>query len=249
MADSVPGALAGGISVDAKSEFWGTEISAAYHWHAKERLTFDGLFGFRFLRLAESLTIQDQLQPLVNNFLTFQGAPIPATDSLTDQDSFVTANNFYGLQLGGQVRWDEDWFSICAFGKVALGANDQMVDINGSTTLNTPGAASQTASGGVLALPSNIGNYNRTIFGVVPEVGLKFGVIVCPHVLLTAGYSFLYWDQVVRPAGQIDNGLNPAHIPSDQFFSPGTGAARPAFTFSEEAFWINNFTFGVEFHY
>ena len=82
---------------------------------------------------------------------------------------------------------------------IGFGATDEIVDINGSTALFSP-MGNQVTAGGVLALPSNIGHYDRTIFTVVPEVGINLAVNVTPHMQLTAGYSFLYWNQVVRPA-------------------------------------------------
>src|SRR5207302_1975075 len=129
------------------------------------------LAGFRFLRLRESLSIEDRLRPLQLNRLPFEGVGLDLTDSLADQDSFRTTNNFYGGQVGGSLRWEGEWFSVCGYAKVALGATDQTADIAGSTTLITPGGT-QTASGGILALPSNIGQHHRTAFGVVPEAGL-----------------------------------------------------------------------------
>ena len=81
-----------------------------------------------------------------------------------------------GVQLGGKVRWQEDWFFVGAYGKVAFGATQQSVLINGSTTVHSATLGDQTATGGILALPSNIGDYRRTIFGIVPEAGINFGV-------------------------------------------------------------------------
>ena len=61
-----------------------------------DRFRMDGWLGFRYLNLAESLRIEDQLFPLMDNTLTFLGQPIDAASSLKDIDSFRTNNNFYG---------------------------------------------------------------------------------------------------------------------------------------------------------
>jgi hypothetical protein len=246
--DSLPGVAAGGATVDAKSEFYSTEFNVGCHGYADKHFSTEGLIGFRFLRLNESIEVQDQLRALADNSLTFQGNPISAGDSLTDLDRFHTSNNFYGFQLGGRVAWEGDWFSLRAFGKCALGATEQRVDINGSTTLTHAGTT-QTATGGILALPPNIGVYRRSVLGYTPEGGLTFGVKVLPCLELTAGYSFLYWNRVVRPGQQIDPGVNPTLVPTDSTFGQTTGASRPVFAFNDERLWIHTMTLGLELHY
>jgi len=244
-----PALFSGGIAIDAKSELYGFEVNGAYHSYTMGRLHAEALGGFRFLHLDENLLIQDHLTALLPGVLTFLGTPIPAGDQITDFDSFQTTNSFYGLQLGGRLTWEEDWFSVGVFGKVALGETQQKVIINGATSLIDPFLGTQTAVGGMLALPSNIGNRSRTVFGVVPEGGLNLKADVTRWLRLTAGYSFLYWSEVVRAGAQIDRLVNIGQIPSDNNFGLTTGPARPLFRFNEEAFWVNSFNFGVEFHY
>ena len=82
--------------------------------------------------------------------------------------------------------------------------------------------------GGILALPSNIGSYSRSVFGVIPEAGLTLGVQPINHVRLTAGYSFLYWNAVARPGDQIDPRVNRGAIPGDPTFgTAGRGRSQP----------------------
>ena len=252
--DSLPGAFAGSVAVVAKSEFWGAEIEAAYHCRPSDHLHLDGLFGVRYVHLDESLSMSDTAAPINGNTLFFLGNQVAAPNSLADQDSFRTTNNFYGLQVGGRAGWEQNWFSVNAYGKIAAGATDQTVNIAGSSTLITP-TGNQVASGGLLALPSNIGNYSKTVFGFVPELGLTVGVIVTPHIQLTAGYSFLYWDQVVRPAGQIDHSVNLNNVPTTNGiglvpgFNPGSGVNRPTAFLNEESVWIQSLNLGLGIHY
>jgi hypothetical protein len=247
-ADAIPGLIAGGISIDSRSELLGAELNATYHAYCGNHLQVEGLFGFRYTRLAESLTIQDQFSPLTSNVLTFLGAPVSPPDTMADEDRFRTTNDFYGLQLGGKLRWESDWCSLTAFGKAGLGATDQQVNISGSTTLFTP-TGNQAASGGILALPTNIGQHDRTVLGFVSELGATFGVNVCKHLELTATYSILYWNQVVRPSAQIDRNVNVNLVPSDAAFGTASGSPQPAFSFNQEAFWVQTLNFGVVLHY
>ena len=88
---------------------------------------------------------------------------------LSDYDDFNAVNQFYGLQIGSSAKWETDMFYVERFGKLGLGVNNQEVDINGQTALD----GTRVTSGGILALPSNIGNHSRTTFGIVPESGLE----------------------------------------------------------------------------
>ena len=257
--DSFPGEYSGSNQIDAKSELYGFEVNGRYHAYLWERLHVEVLAGFRTMRLSESLEIQDQLNPLVPGILTFLGTPgipgAPATaqnvnpgSTLFDLDNFQTTNTFYGMQIGGKVCWEEDWFSVSAFAKLAAGANQQEVNISGLTTLVTP-TGTQSTAGGILALPSNIGDYHRTIFAVVPEAGFTFGADITHWMRATVGYSFLAWNGVVRPGNQIDRNVNVGEVPSDQYFGVATGPAAPLFHFTNELFWVNTLNFGLEFHY
>jgi Putative beta barrel porin-7 (BBP7) len=246
--DSLPNVASGGFTIDARSDFVSAEINAAAHAYGDRRWHVEGLFGFRYLNLGESLTVADHLQPLVNNTLTFEGTPVNIGSSLADMDSFRTNNDFFGLQIGGSVRWEGDWFYVSTFAKVALGATDETADISGSTTLLSP-AGNQSAVGGILALPTNIGHHTQTSLAYVPEGGLNVGVKVTPHIQLVAGYSFLYWSAVARPGSQIDPLVNPSQVPSDTSFGTSGGPGRPVFAFHEDSFYVQQITVGVQIHY
>jgi hypothetical protein len=246
--DALPNVVAGGFNIDARSEFVGAEVNAACHAYGDRRWHAEGLFGFRYLHLGEQLTIADQFRPLADNILTFEGTPVNMGSSLADMDSFRTTNDFYGLQLGAALSWEGDWFTVGTFAKVALGGNDEVVDINGSTTLLSP-AGNQTAVGGILALPTNIGHHTRTTLAYVPEGGINVAVKVTPHIQLVAGYSFLFWSAVARPGSQIDPFVNPSRVPTDNSFGTTTGPGRPLFSFQEDSFYLQQINVGVQIHY
>src|SRR5947208_17125615 len=58
-----------------------------------------------------------------------------------------------------------------------------------------------SSAGGLLALPTNIGHVRENHFAVVPDVSAKIGYQVAPSIRIHAGYSFLYWTNVIRPGG------------------------------------------------
>src|SRR5262249_3386751 len=128
--DSLPSLLSGGAIVDAKSELFGGEFNMRCHYCCTDCFRIEGLFGFRYVHLAESINVEDQITPLASGVLTFNGNPVNPPSTLADQDFFQTTNNFYGLQLGTRFLWDGDWCTITTFGKVAVGANDETVKID-----------------------------------------------------------------------------------------------------------------------
>ena len=67
-----------------------------------------------------------------------------------------------------------------------------------------------------------------------------------------AGYSALYWNQVVRPGNQMDRGINLSQNQNPSFNTAGgglVGPALPAPQFNRSDFWAQGGTFGVEFQY
>jgi hypothetical protein len=246
--DSTPAGLAGGVRIDTKSELYGAEFNARRYWTLAPGWRLDGLVGFRYLHLDESLLIQDNFSPFLPGAVTFLGAPVPVGAVLTDFDSFYTRNNFYGGQLGARIRWDRDWFFMSSYAKLAVGATTQQAIINGGTQLFSGGTITST-QGGVLALPSNIGNYKRMMIGVVPELGLNLGINVTPNLAITGGYSFLLWNSVLRPGGTIDHNVNTSSIPTSPAFLTPTGPPAPLFHYNGEVWWMHQINIGMMYHF
>jgi hypothetical protein len=245
---ALPGSLAGSTAIDARQELWGFELNGRYNVCCTPCLHTDFLLGYRQMYLREKLSIQDQLTPLVPNFLTFRGAFVNAPNSESDVDQFSTSNGFYGINLGTRFLWQYNWLSLALFGKAAVGVEDEKVHIQGQTSLITRTNVIST-TGGILALASNIGNHSRSVFGVVPEGGITVGINVLKCLRVTAGYSFLMWSNVVRPGNEIDRLVNPGLVPSDQRFGTIVGGPNPQFTFKDQALWIHTLNFGVEMFY
>ena len=121
----------------------------------------------------------------------------------------------------------------------------QRLDIAGSETIVAPNGSSQSFNGGLLALPSNIGQFGKTKFSFVPEIGVTVGYQLTDKIRLYAGYNFLYWTNVIRPGGQIDRILDVTQIPN--FTIAGAtpaGQNRPAVLFRESDYWAQGIVIG-----
>jgi hypothetical protein len=225
-----PGVSTGSISVSAKSELQGGEVLLRGNWFDDCCRRLDFLIGYRYLRLAESLVINSQLNttPSEDN-----GEDDPTIDV---NDQFHTLNRFNGIDVGiaferRYCRWSLDFLM-----KLALGSTMSRVTIDGSSSF-TNGATTVVGPGGLLAARSNIGTYDRDLFSVVPELGITVGYDVSCKLRATVGYTFLYWNQVARPADQIDVNVNPG------------GSAFPQFNFHTADFWAQGLNLGIEYRF
>ena len=154
--------------------------------------------------------------------------------------------SFYGAQLGFSFERHRGPWSFQFLPKLSFGNTHQAVNIGGTTATTAADGTTTLSQGGLLALSSNIGNYSRDVFSVVPEIGLNLGYQWSPHIRSTFGYSFLYWSNVARAGDQIDTRVNPDLL-------PGSGATAnssllfPKFAFQETGFWAQGLNFGLDF--
>jgi hypothetical protein len=236
---SVPGLAVGATQIEAKQQLFGFEANARYQSNWTPYLTVDWLAGYKRVQLEEDLLIRDFITPIGG-----------ATSFIGDFDRFAATNQFNGGQIGTRFRWQSgfDWFGMTGYGKLALGATNQTVEIEGQSATVTA-AGVQTATGGILALSSNIGHHKRQVFGVIPEAGVGIVLMPCRYVRLHAGYSALYWNDVLRPGDHIDRRVNPALVPTSRSFDPGAPRDFPAFTFRGRDVWLQTINFGLELYY
>lgn len=248
--DANRGIWTGTASVVSSTRLQGWELNLAGQRQGCGPWTFTALAGFRALSLDEDLSIGNQFTPTLPGALTFNGAPVPAGTLLSDSDHFRTRNHFYGGQVGGRAEWQQGPFSLTIMGKIAFGATQEIITIDGSSSMAPPGGgAAVTVPGGVYAQTSNIGRYYQSAFAVVPEVGLNLGLAITERLTAKVGYSFLYWSRVARPGDQIDRNVHEALIPTHQFFGQSTPDGRPAPTFRQTEFWAQGINFGLEYRY
>ena len=240
-----PGIATGGIAIDAPTELWGFGVRLRKPLCCGCCWNVDLLGGFQYLSLQESLTITETGTFAAN-------APFPelAGQTFVVTDRFATENTFYGGQVGV-----ESWFRRGAwmFGLralVGLGITHQEVDIQGSQVVTNAAGQVATFEGGLLALPgANIGRVERDVFSVVPQVGLNLGYQVTERITLFAGYSLLYWSNVVRPGDQIDMVLDVNRIPNFERNPNPVVPPRPANPFKQSDLWVHGLNAGVGFNW
>ena len=199
---------------------------------------FDSLIGYRHFDLDEQLRIEENLV----STSTTNGVPVGTTIDIVDE--FRTTNDFDGVDLG--LNWEWGGASRWGLGlqtSVAFGNNRQRAFIDGSTVITTPNEAPVTNVGGLLALESNIGTFERDQFTVVPQVGANLYYTLFPGARLSFGYSLVYFDDVLRPGSIIDNNVDPRLLPPAVV---GAGN-QPNFIAQSDNFWAQGINFGIDF--
>jgi hypothetical protein len=233
-----PGALAGSVNINETSRLYGAGVLYRQEigsWGAER---FSVLAGYRYLHASDDLGISS-----LSTVTTING-PIPAGTIFGVNDSFKAISNFHGVDLGiigefTQGPWLLEWRA-----QVAVGANFNEAQINGSTTIQI-GSGATTSPGGLLALSSNIGNFSQTRFAVVPELSLKAGYQFAPGWRVIGGYDLLYWTGVQRAGNLIDSTINTALVPP----ATGGGPQRPQVQFNSSPLLAQGFSAGVRYEF
>ncbi|MCI0457447.1 MAG: BBP7 family outer membrane beta-barrel protein [Gemmataceae bacterium] len=236
-----PGFASGNVAVSSSARVQGFEVNAVASLFTRSALQLDGLVGFRFLQVNEGL----QIAYASERFAASDGSVM----RLGSADQFDGHNRFYGAQVGLRAELRKGPVFVSLAGKVALGDAVQVVRVNGISRLAPSTGGATVRPGGIFALPSNSGRFERDVFAVVPEGSMRLGVFLNPATRLYVGYDFLYLSEAARPGEQIDRRLNPTQVPV--FTRSGTlvGTPRPRFAFGDSDFWVQGLVLGLEYRY
>jgi hypothetical protein len=178
-----------------------------------------------------------------------QAAGVLVDTTINVHDHFGTSNNFYGGQVGLKASLRRDNWEIDVIGKFAAGMMDQAVDIYGSTQFIPPSGPSQVVPGGLLALSSNSGHYQRDVFTIVPEVTVQLRYHITTWLDATVGYSLIYLGSTVRPDQEVDTTINPGLVPASLSYGTVTGQGGPFFAFHGTEFYAQGLNLGFTFQY
>lgn len=189
-----PGVVNGSIEATYKNQnFLGAEAFLTVMMERNQNRRIDWIAGYQFMRLDDTLLIDS------THFAQLLG-----NTRLDIRDRFATQNEFHGGQIGLRGQMMRGCWSLETLGKVALGSTRQQVSISGSTQI-TPGT---NREGGLLAQPTNIGEYQRDKFAFIPELTFNLRYHATPNLSFHAGYSLIWWSDVVTAGRQIDTGVN-----------------------------------------
>ena len=209
----------------------GSESSVSWLDHRARTMRIDGLLGYRFYRLCDSVSTLEEKVSL---------APGDAGHLFDTYDAFRASNQFNGLEMGFDAAMARGRWSLDFIVKVAMGNNHEVVDVLGTTQQTYPsGVTPPPTPMGWLSRPdTNAGTHSRDQFVTIPKISMDVGYQVTSHWKLAAGYDLLYWDKVMRTGEQI----------SDVFDPPGTGP-NPMFPWKTTSYWAQGLRVSSELRY
>ncbi len=245
----VPGQIGGRITISNYQQLLGAEsnLVVVYGGSQIEQTRLSLLLGGRFLSYTEKLRTE-QIQATLPDALTLQGGPL---EGITE--NFTSYNRFYGAQIGGQ--------SECILGdpagphlylqvvaKLAVGYNSETMRITGGTNVITPADPNlglpQTLFQSPYTLlvgPTNSGTHTRSVLSLVPEGQCNVGWVFNDNLMLSVGYTMIYWTNMVRPGNNIDRVSNIQNINDVGPTSPN----NPNFLFRSSDIWIQGFQVAI----
>jgi hypothetical protein len=243
---AIPGGSTGSATLTNSHQLYGAELNGLWSLLEDDRGSWRLIGGYRFMNVEENLT-----------FSTYQLGTAPAFfpgQFVNTLDEFETSNSFHGGQVGLRGEWTHGVWIFGSTLKVALGNTHEVLRISGETTTNsgtylTTMIPVTTVPGGLYAQPTNIGEYSRDRFAVLPEVMLRVGLQVTPRLRTFVGYDFMYLSSIARPGNQLDGQINPTYFTSFSGVPTGplVGEARPAPQFQSTDYWAQGVNLGVEF--
>ena len=239
---AAPGVLDGAINIRADMELSGAECLLRRVAVRRPGFQLDMMAGYRYGGLLDRLATTEAMVSLNPSSGWATGTVIERLDS------FKTATDFHGGEVGLLARWNRNRWALDVTGKVALGGNTITSSIAGSTRTWTDANSTtvlDSHSGGLLALPSNIGRYSESEFAVMSELEVALRYELTCDLWFRLGYNFLGWNRVSRLADQLDVSVNPSQMLSGALI----GASRPAFTSASTSFWAQGLNVGLEYQF
>lgn len=236
--------VAGRVTVRSVAELWGGEVNYRSGWSTGFGGRLDALVGVRYARLDEKFRVTSDLTTAV------AAGAAPAGTAISVTDRFQALNQFVGGQVGLVGEWQIGNMTFGLRGTVAAGPNFQRREIGGNTLATLPSGAQVTGLGGVQALATNSGEYNRTVFSVLPEAGATIGYQVTNNLRVFGGYNVLSWNTVARAGEQINRNVNATFIPDPTTGTfTGSGAPTPPVPHRDSSFWVHGWTAGLEWRW
>jgi hypothetical protein len=245
-ADALGGRYLGGVNLFSDSRTWGGELNLRFNLGRGTIGSLDLVSGFRYLGMKDELRSDNTSVVLAPGTVGFGGVPAPAPDIVSVRDFLVTWNNFYGGQVGFDGRIERGPWVLDAGARVGLGGNEEHLQAVGRSLLTDPAGVNKYLPGG-LFVPQDQLNLGRCQLGFMSEINLRLGYRLNEHWIVSAGYTYLYWGNLIRPGSQLSTAIDPRQVPTSLSYLSGFPAGTMQLHATE--FWAQGLTFGLECRY
>lgn len=225
IASTIPGQdFTGSISINSEVSLMAAEAYARLNFSCSKSCQLDFIGGYSYFQVDDMLSAVSSTQDAtaINSF----------------NDLFETENRFNGGQIGFEAIVKRGRWFARSLTKVHLGNMDQTVRISGGSSQDF-GPNVVTADNGFLSTVDTQGTYENEEFTFIPEMNFKLGYRFRDHIEMSAGYTFIYFDNTALVGDVIDDTLNPAG------FFQSTAASRPGFEFSDSSLWVQGLDLGI----
>ncbi|MHB8863169.1 MAG: BBP7 family outer membrane beta-barrel protein [Pirellulaceae bacterium] len=236
---SSPGLLAGSVNTNTSSDVLAAEAYLRSGILAGRGYNVDLVGGYHFLRFDNDLSV------FSSSTVIDPGGAAPIGTLINVLDEFDARNEFHGGTLGLVAEARHGCWTLSGLAKFSVGNMRQTVGIDGYQSITTPDNLATVSPGGLLAQPTNMGEYARDVTAWIPEFGVTAGYDVRDWLRLTMGYNVLWISNVAFAGDQIDRNVNPTQFGGN----PLIGPARPAFAFQENEYWLHGLTLGATLMY
>jgi hypothetical protein len=221
-----PGLRTGNISVISSSSIIGNDVYAKILLCRDCINRWDFITGWNYTRVADDVAMRTRT--------TIVSDPtLPVGTVLSTLDQFRTTNNFNGGILGLQWQRNCSYWTTQALARMSIGNMHEVILINGQTAVN--GDVSTNPAGGIFTRASNIGRHARNEFTAITEVGFNIGYRFAPCTQINLGYTFMYWNDILSAANNIDTGVG----------TSSTGLVHPTVPFRHSDFWVQGLNLGL----
>jgi hypothetical protein len=225
--------LSGSITAENTLDIWAAEAYARLRFGCSKNCQLDFIGGYSHFDIDDSLFIDSTTTIEGTGAAPSGGSAVG--DSARYIDRFATENTFDGGQLGFEMVMNRGRWMAKSLTKVHLGNMNQTVAISGSTVTTPVGGPSTTSAGGVLAGNTPV-LAERDVFAFAPEANFKLAYRFRPNVLLSVGYSFMYFDNVALTGNGIDRLVDGTTI--------GTGTNDNGFLVDDSDLWVHGIDLG-----
>ncbi len=224
----------GDVSAESTLEMLAAEIYGRFRLGSSDSHQLDFIAGYSYFRVDDKLSISSSTTTVVSDPLD----PPPGTIR-TFSDRFEAENRFNGGQLGFELSATRGCWMVRSLTKVHLGNMQQKYSASGSSTnAIIPNAPAQFDIG-MLVQDNNSGTFETDVFAFAPEANFKLAYRFRPNVLLSVGYSFIYFDNLALTGSVIDRNLN------GPLLGTGVSGISPAFAYDDSNLWIHGIDLGA----
>ena len=220
------GLFSGTASGEFETKFVMAEAYGRFTFCKNKLSRIELIGGYSFAAIDDMISVTSTTSDLTNQVL-------PSTKF---SSTFDTENRFNGGQIGFESVVSRGCWTARALTKVHLGNMRQKVSISGYTEDSLAGnVVSRTNSS--LLVGEDQGVEEQDEFTFIPELDFSIGYRFRNHVSFTAGYTFMYFDNVAMAGDQINRYRDTTNL--------GAPVTPVGFEIVEGNHWVQGISLGA----